>query len=261
MEEITTKRIRCNFTDDDTKFFKPKHSNKHIARHTNVNESAPKETKILRPAKEKKEKEKKMLTVSQSLAIWVLVGSILISGLGGVFIGDSIKKNRYLEMIHLQESIIRSEAIADYKAQLEEEKAEAAAEKMNMVKDEAMRRNEEVILFTKLFEGVRGWNFDILDLITYGVCVWNRSQSPMFDDTIDEVIHQKDQWINYSDDNAVVADYKKIAEKLVDLLYNSDVQLCSIKYCWIEIRDGHLYLKDSFNAYPGMILWRYQGEA
>jgi hypothetical protein len=82
----------------------------------------------------------------------------------------------------------------------------------------------------------------------------------MFGDTIDEVIHQKGQWINYSDSNDVVADYKKIAEKLVDLIYNSDVQLCSSKYCWIEIKDGHLYLKDSFDPYAGMILWRYHGE-
>jgi hypothetical protein len=256
MEEITAKRIRCNLTDGDMKFFKPKHTKKYISRHTaTVKDNDLKEAKAIKP-----KKEKKILSISQNLAIFVLVGSIILSGFAGVIIGDNIKKSQYLEMIHLQESIIRSEAIADYKAQLEEEEAEAAAEKMSMVKDEAMRRNEEVILFTKLFEGVRGWNFDILDLITYGVCVWNRAQSPMFDDTIDEVIHQKGQWINYSDDNAVVADYKKIAEKLVDLLYNSDVQLCSTKYCWIEIRDGHLYLKDSFNAYPGMILWRYQGE-
>ena len=256
MEEIIAKRIRCNLSDDDMKFFKPRHTKKYISRHTaTVRDDDLKEAKAMKP-----KKEKKILSISQNLAIFVLVGSIILSGIGGVIIGDNIKKSQYLTMIHLQESIIRSEAIADYKAQLEEEEAMAAAEKMNMVKDEAMRRNEEVLLFTKLFEGVRGWNFDILDLITYGVCVWNRFQSPMFDDTIDEVIHQKGQWINYSDDNAVVADYKKIAEKLVDLLYNSDVQLCSTKYCWIEIRDGHLYLKDSFNAYPGMILWRYQGE-
>ena len=257
MEELMTKNgIRYDLTDQDMKFFTPQQkptrtSAKHIAK----NETKP-ERKVIR-----KPKEKQPLNLSKSAAIWILIGSIIFSGFGGLFLGMGISKDKYAEINHWQESVIRSEAIADYKAQIEREESEAAAIRMEAMQDEAYKRKEEVLLFTKLFEGVRGWNFDMLDLITYGVCVWNRTQSPLFGDTIDAVIHQENQWINYSDNNDVVADYKKIAEKLVDLLYNSDVQLCSTKYCWIEIREGHVYLKDSFNVYPGMILWRYQGEA
>lgn len=259
MEELMTKNsIRCDLTDQDMKFFAPKKTMKTrtnaVPKHVAKTEAKPERKHVRAP------KEKELLNLSKSAALWILIGSIIFSGFGGLFLGIGITKDRYAEISHWQESLIRSEAIADYKAQLEAEEAEAAALRMEAMQDEAYKRQEEVIMFTKLFEGVRGWNFDILDLITYGVCVWNRTQSSLFGDTIDDVIHQKDQWINYSDDNAVVADYKKIAEKLVDLLYNSDVQLCSSKYCWIEIRDGHVYLKDSFNAYPGMILWRYQGE-
>ncbi len=261
MEELMTKNnIRYDLTDKDMKFFTPK--KKVTSARTNA---APKHVAKTEAKPERKHarelKEKELINLSKSTALWILIGSIIFSALGGLFLGIGITKDRYAEFSHWQESLIRSEAIADYKAQLEAEESEAAALRMEAMQDEAYKRQEEVVMFTKLFEGVRGWNFDMLDLITYGVCVWNRTQSSLFGDTIDDVIHQKDQWINYSDDNAVVADYKKIAEKLVDLLYNSDVQLCSSKYCWIEIRDGHVYLKDSFNTYPGMILWRYQGEA
>lgn len=258
MEELMTKNhIRYDLADKDMKFFVPKHKTmkaKTEPKHA-LKTTASTERKYVKP-----KKEKALLNLSKTAAIWILIGSIIFSGFGGLFVGIGITKDHYAEISHWQESVIRSEAIADYKAQLEEEQAQAAELETLARKDEAYRRQEEVIYFTKLFEGVRGWNFDMLDLITYGVCVWNRTLSPMFGDTVEEVIHQKGQWINYSDNNDVVADYKKIAEKLVDLLYNSDVQLCSSKYCWIEIKDGHLYLKDSFDPYVGMILWRYQGE-
>lgn len=261
MEELMTKNnIRYDLTDKDMKFFAPKKKVTSARINAAPKHVAKTEIKMERKTV-RKTKEKELLNLSKTAALWVLIGSIIFSGFGGLFLGIGITKDHYAEISHWQESLIRSEAIADYKAQLEAEESEAAALRMEAMQDEAYKRQEEVIMFTKLFEGVRGWNFDMLDLITYGVCVWNRTQSPLFANTIDEIIHQKDQWINYSDDNAVVADYKKIAEKLVDVLYNSDVQLCSSKYCWIEIRDGHLYLKDSFNNYPGMILWRYQGEA
>lgn len=260
MEELMTKNsIRCDLTDQDMKFFAPKQ--KTMKSRTNAAPKHVAKTEIKMERKTvRKPKEKELLNLSKTVALWILIGSIIFSGFGGLFIGISITKDHYAEIGHYQESLIRSEAIADYKATIEAQEAEAAALRMDEMKSEENRRKEEVLMFTKLFEGVRGWNFDMLDLITYGVCVWNRTLSPMFPSTIDEVIHQKDQWINYSDKNDTVADYKKIAEKLVDLLYNSDVQLCSSKYCWMEIRDGHVYLKDSFNAYPGMILWRYQGE-
>lgn len=250
MEEMATKRIRCNFTDADTKFFAPKHAK--VKSKPPVNITKRERDQIMR---------KGQRTLSLKVAIYLIIGAMLFATLGGILIGIDINKSQSLEMLQIRETEIRREAVAAYQAELEREEAEAAAAKMDQIKDEATRRNEEVLLFTKLFEGVRAWNFDMLDLVTYGVCVWNRTQNPSFADTVDEVIHQKDQWINFSDNNDVVADYKKIAEKLVDLLYNSDVQLCSTKYCWMEIRDGHLYLKDSFNAYPGMILWRYQGES
>jgi len=260
MEELMTKNnIRYDLTDKDMKFFAPK--NKVTSTRTNAGPKHVAKTEIKMERKTvRKPKEKELLNLSKTAALWILIGSIIFSGFGGLLLGIGITKDKYADISHWQESLIRSEAIADYKAQLEAEKAEASAARMDEMKIEENRRKEEIIMFTKLFEGVRGWNFDMLDLITYGVCVWNRSLSPMFPDTVDEVIHQKDQWINYSDKNDTVADYKKIAEKLVDLLYNSDIQLCSSKYCWIEIRDGHLYLKDSFTNYPGMILWRYQGE-
>lgn len=262
MEEVmTTKRIRCNLTDKDMKFFVPKQKDnkvknapKHIAK-----TKTDSVTKVTRKD-DKRSKEKIPLKIAKSTALWILIGAIIFSCMSGIAIGLVFAKNRYSEINHWQESVIRSEAIADYKAQLEMEEAEASAARMNLIKDDATIKKEMAIMLARLFEGVRAWNFDILDLMTYGTCALNRVRSPLFADSFDEVIHQKDQWINYSDANDVVDDYYKIAVKLVDLYYNSDVQLCSSKYCWIEIQDGHMYLKDSYNSYRGMILWRYSGE-
>lgn len=262
MEELTTnKRIRCNFTNEDKKFFMPKASKKQESSKHFIKADTIKDHVVAKAIpKVKEKKEPKTFTLSLRFIAIILSLVIAMSVTIGGFIGVELVQHKYAEISHYQESLIRSEAIADYKATLEAEEAELAAAKMDELKSETNRRKQEVLYFAKLFEGVRDWNFDVLDLITYGICVWNRTLSPMFANTIDEVIHQKEQWINFSDNNPVVADYNKIAEKLVDLIYNSDVQLCSSKYCWIEIRDGHLYLKDSFNNYPGMILWRYQGE-
>lgn len=247
MEElITNKRIRCNFNDEDIKFFAPKPTSKRTERKV----SSTHEIKS-KPA------NNKSYNMSLKFLALLLSCATLISGIVGIWVGMTIEKEQSKEINHMKESLIRSEAIADYKAMLETQEAEEAAIRMEELKDEAARRQDIIIYFTKLFEGVRDWGFDTRDLVTYAVCVYNRVNSPLFANTIDEVIHQENQWINYSDNNDVVADYKKLAEKVVDLLYNSDTQLCSSKYCWIEIKDGRLYLKDSYNPYAGMILWRY----
>lgn len=251
MEElIANKRIRCNFSDEDMKFFAPKQPSKRTERKVSSKHMA------YHPKQETK-KEPRMFTLSLRFISMTLLGIILVSSILGWIAGEYCAKQKYASISHYQESLIRSEAIADYKAQVAEQEAEEAAIRMEELKDEAARRQNIVIYFTKLFEGVRDWGFDTRDLVTYAVCVYNRVNSPLFANTIDEVIHQENQWINYSDNNDVVADYKKLAEKVVDLLYNSDIQLCSSKYCWIEIQDGRLYLKDSYNPYAGMILWRY----
>ena len=257
-EVMNNSRIRCNLTENDSVFLRPKKTKKtrlfsSEGKHATKENQNGRSNQHIKPAKQNK------WILSKSFCLTVLMLSILFSAIGGFFVGVTVNKKEYLEISHYQESLIRSEAIADYVAQLEIENSEMAALRMDTMKDEAIRRNEEVTLFAKLFEGVRDWKFDANDLLTYGVCVWNRMRSSMFPNTIDEVLHQPDQWINFSDDNSVVADYHKIAEKLVDLLYNSEVSLCSTKYCWIEIKDGHLYLKDSFNNYPGMSWWRYEG--
>lgn len=256
-EELMTKEhIRYNLTDQDMKFFTPNHtkckeSAKHVARN---------EFKMEEKTHKRAKKEPVYLKFTRSMAIWVLICAVFLSGLGGIRIGMAMSEERYTQISHWQESLIRSEAIADYKAMVEAEEAEEAALRMAALKDEATIKKEMAISLAKMFEGVRAWNFDILDLITYGTCALNRVRSPLFADSFDDVIHQSGQWINYSDENDVVDDYYKIAVKLVDLYYNSEVQLCSSKYCWIEIRDGHVYLKDSYTPYVGMILWRYSGE-
>lgn len=244
-------RIRYDLSDEDIKFFQPNKRAKGKITSNNI------VTKNQNGSK--KPTYSSRLIISNRFAAITLLLTIIFSGLAGFLIGVYSVKNKYETINHWQESIIRSEAIADYKAHVEAEEAELSAIKMESLQDEASIRKAEINLFAKLFEGVRDWGFDATDLITYGVCAWNRMLSPLFANSLEEVIHQPDQWINFSDDNKVVADYYKIAEKLVDILHNSDVALCSSKYCWIEIRDGHVYLKDSYEAYPGMTWWRYNG--
>lgn len=205
-----------------------------------------------------KDRIHKELTKPIGMDSWVLLLFITIFFFFGGFVGYFLGYDKCEENLEETVTQIRFEAIEEYKDSLEEARASESAERTLQMRDEGAKRKEEITCIAKLLEGVREFHFDVADLITYGICVYNRILHPEFPDTFDGVIHQGGrQWINYSDESVVVNDYYKIAERIVDLCYNETTRPCSWKFAWIEIIDGQLFLKDAYEIGPNTHYWRY----
>ena len=145
---------------------------------------------------------------------------------------------------------LKQEAVEAYKAELVAKQEEESIIKFEELRSQAMEKKTEIEMLSKLFEGVRKFNYSKRDLMTLAWCVFNRVDNPLYPSTIDNVIHQNGQWIAYSDDNAIVNDYYRIAEAALTKYYSGDLRPCSTKYLWaICDRDG-IYLVDSVE--PGV---------
>ena len=140
---------------------------------------------------------------------------------------------------------IRAQAVEAYKAELLAKQEEESAQRMEEIRAEAEQRKIEIELFCKLFEGVRRFNYSAEDLMTYGWCVYNRVDSPLYPNTVADVIYQKNQWVAFSDDNVVVSDYYKIAERLVAERHGEDPRPCTTDFLWAELADDGIFLKNS----------------
>lgn len=190
---------------------------------------------------------------------WVFLMFLMIFVVFGGFVGYLLGYDN-CEM-KLEDSVtqIRFEAIEEYKQALEEQKAAESAERTLQMMDEGTKRKHQITRLAQVFEKARDFNFDYFDLVTYGICVYNRELHPEFGGTFDEILDQPGQWIAYQADDSipVVSDYYKIAEKVVDLCYNASERPCSWRYAWIEIIDGQLFLKDAYTITPTTHYWRY----
>ena len=206
-----------------------------------------------------KEKIQAWFETPVAMDFWVFLLFIVISACAGGIIGyltgyDNCERN-------LEDSItrIRFEAIEEYKQALEDQRAEESAQKTLELMDEGARRKAEANRLAQVFEAARNFNFDRIDLLTYGICVYNRELHPEFGGSFDDILDQPGQWIGYDSNKTyqVVNDYYKIAETVVDLCYNAEARPVSQRFAWIEIIDGELYLKDTFTVTPATHYWRY----
>lgn len=148
---------------------------------------------------------------------------------------------------------IQEEELAAKRA---EEEAESAAhtEELQII---AAQRKTEIELLSKLFEGVRQFNYSVEDLMTLGWCAYNREDSSLYPNTLDEVIHQEKQWIAFSDDNPIINDYYRIAEKLVEERYSGNPRPCTTKFLWAVCDKYEVYLVDSVESGVRARTWRY----
>lgn len=152
---------------------------------------------------------------------------------------------------------VQNKAVETYKAELEAQRAEESAAKAEEMMLAAQEQKAEIEMFAKLFEGIRRFNYSNSDLMTYGWGVYNRVDSSLYPNTPYDVIHQKDQWTAFSDDNIVVSDYYRIAEKLVAERYSDSPRPCTTDFLWAELGSDGIYLKNSVE--PGRIArtWHY----
>lgn len=191
---------------------------------------------------------------------WVLVVIITVFVLFGAFMGYMLGYSNCERNLESSVAQIRFEAIEEYKQALEDQRAAESAERTMQLMDEGAKRKHQITRLAQLFEKARPFNFDYFDLVTYGICVYNRELHPEFGGTFDELLDQPGQWLAYDateSDISVVSDYYKIAEKVVDLCYNTEARPVSQRFAWIEIIDGQLFLKDTFAVTPTTHYWRY----
>ena len=206
-----------------------------------------------------KEKIRAWFETPVGMDFWVFLLFVAISAFAGGIIGYLTGYDNCERKLENSITQIRFEAIEEYKQALEDQRAEESAQKTLELMDEGARRKAEANRLAQVFEAARNFNFDRLDLITYGICAYNRELHPEFGGSFDDILDQPGQWIGYDSNNTypVVNDYYKIAETVVDLCYNAETRPVSQRFAWIEIIDGELYLKDTFAVTPATHYWRY----
>jgi hypothetical protein len=182
----------------------------------------------------------------QKISVWyTAVLASLILALIFSFIGYKIQAKK-----DAAEQMIRKDAVMQYQAQVKAEEEQRAAEKMEETITEAMLRKQEIEMITRLFEGIRNFNYDMESLMTYGWCAYNRKENANYGDTLYDVIHQEGQWTGYSDDLPIVKDYYRIAEKLVDEVYNGEARPCTPDFVIAILGEDGIYLRTSLeNSY------------
>lgn len=159
------------------------------------------------------------------------------------------------------EDEIREQAVETYKAEVQAKIEEESAARSLAMKSEAARIGYEIDMLTKLFEGVRDYKFSENSLITFGLSVYNRvdSEDPLYPDTMHEVLTQNGQYEMYSDNNSMVRDYRRIAEKLVKMRYNSESKPITSDYVWAVFIDGEVWLTKKFGSSNITDYWQYTG--
>lgn len=178
-----------------------------------------------------------------------------------VILAISVFVWRVNEQKQVYEDNIRAQAVETYKAELQAKAEEESAARSLAMNSEAARIKYEIDLFAKLFEGVRDYHFPERSLITYGLSAYNRvdSEDPLYADTLHDVLTQQGQYETFSDDNPVVSDYRKIAEKLVNLRYNGESKPITSDYVWAVFIDGEVWLTKKFGSSNITDYWQYTG--
>lgn len=146
------------------------------------------------------------------------------------------------------ENAIATEAVEVYKAELQAKVEEESAARTIAINSEANIRKSEIEMIAKLFEGVRGFNFDEKSLMTLAWVAFDRVGNPIYGENLHDVIHQDGQWIGYSDSAPIARDYYRIAEKAINELHNRTVRPFTPDFTWIEIVDGEIWAKNEFEA-------------
>lgn len=184
--------------------------------------------------------------VSDYILKWILVILVAFQVVGAI---GAYKENRETE--------IREQAVEKYKAQVQAEIEAESANKTEILMTEAMKRKNEIEMIARLLEGIRKFNYDLRSLMTYGWCAYNRVDNANFADTLYEVLHQEGQWTGYSDNLPIVNDYYKIAEMIVDEVYNGSARPCSSDFVIAVLGKDGIYLKKTLDNKYSEQSWQW----
>ena len=108
--------------------------------------------------------------------------------------------------------------------------------------------DQESTAVAKAFYGIvkflDKYHYTEADLETYARCMFNRAEGG---DLITE-ISKPEQFTGYSDANPVLAEYKNLAQRLVEEWHNETVKPCDVSFRFAELTPNGIYLKQDLHA-------------
>lgn len=145
-------------------------------------------------------------------------------------------------------------------AAIEQYKMEQSAATMISIQEDPaiVQAKRERELLAKLLYGIRQNSSD--DMRTYCWCVFNRvdTDDPLFADTLEEVVFQKGQWMDFSESNPVVKEYYKIASDMLDLWHSNEPRPCTSDYKYMYWTPTKIVLRTSLDQSNDMDTWRWK---
>ena len=125
-----------------------------------------------------------------------------------------------------------------------------------VVQDEQAKSSQEYVIdqeataVAKAFYGidrfVELYKYDEKDLETYARCMFNRAENGSL---IDEIA-KPNQFVGYSEQNQLIADYKQLALRLVREWHEETVRPCNTNFLFAELTPDGIFLKQDLHAGP-----------
>lgn len=174
------------------------------------------------------------------LAVWTITTSAIAA------------HNARVDTIHELEAEYEARIAAFYE---EQEAARRAAEAE--LDPYLQQLDADATLAARLLSGVEGYHYDSDSKRTLLRCVFNRVANPTYPATLEEVIRESGQWIQYHETNPVYeADYQ-LAYAEIDAWHNETRLPCSTDFVFADFTTSEIVLRDTFYKTAATRYWRY----
>ena len=113
----------------------------------------------------------------------------------------------------------------------------------------------EAQLLARVLYGVKDNSTE--DLITACWCVFNRCDSPMYPEMLEDVIAQPQQWMRYSEDNPVLDNLYQIARTQLDAWHSGTTRPISSDFVYMDWSPSRITLRNQWEYGRNTETWRY----
>lgn len=150
-----------------------------------------------------------------------------------------------------------TELLTKFKAEREDASNRAFAE-ANSYEELLKAKGEKMAKALYAYRDNTDW-----DIITACWCFFNRvditTGEYAYLSTLEEVIEQPNQWMNYSEDNPVIDRLYQIARTQLEIWLNGGHRPCSAEYVFLVWSPSKIYLKNTLKETKQTKTWRYAG--
>lgn len=144
-----------------------------------------------------------------------------------------------------------------FEARLEQIRAEMQAEQralQAMPLSEEGRRIELAEAIARMLYGIK--DNDSADLKTACWCVFNRVDNAAYPDSIEDVINQSGQWMQYSPNNPVIEELYEIARGELDAWLDGTRRPCDSSFVFLDWTPDEVSLRDEYRTTRATKYWR-----